>query len=784
LTALTDPEIMIARVNHRKAAASAIRPAAALPEGTAVYLTLEHGHSLWTMLTVTIVAVSLAAVFYRRVFRRLIPSRWRWLLALRLAAILLVVLLLFRPVLSLETDEARRKTIVLLVDASGSMATADDASGTSRFEQARARALDWSAKLKRDFDVQVVEFSDRAAVLGRPGDLTRLKPDGESTSLVRGLIAAGRVAPAADVEAIVLFSDGINNAAGDPAAMARRLGVTVHAVGVGNSLRNSPSYRDARVAGLECPEQLPVSNKARITAHIGQAGLAGQVVQAVLEEEGQRLDQAEVVLRDGETPQPVSFQFVPAVKGRHKYTVRVPLVPGEKITENNHRSAVTQVVDSKIRVLYIEGTLRAEYGALVERFFSKDPDLEFAALVQTRPNVFVERTNIEGLKLTGLPTDAATLERFDVILLGDLDVTYWKPEPMELLIKRVRDGAGFLAVGGYHALGPGGYGGSAIGGILPVIAGGRDIGQLAEAFLPVLTPAGRDHPIFANIGKFFPTASAPPQAAGLPPLDGCVRVAGARPGALVLAVHPAEGGKMPVLAVGPVGKGRTAVFTGDTTRNWQQGPRALDQESPFLRFWGQLIRWLANRSEAMKAEAGVVAQTDKAYYDPDSFITVMAEVRDKEGEGTEGALVTATIKGPPGAAETVTLTLTPIAGSAGSYQGSFEPKRAGTYEIVVAAKLGESILHAEKTTAEVGRTNLEFDRLDLDQAMLGRIATAAGGRYYHISTADELIGRLSRKEKARHVALEQPLYFPGLFWAAFVGVLGMEWFLRRRFQLR
>ncbi len=195
-----------------------------------------------------------------------------------------------------------------------------------------------------------------------------------------------------------------------------------------------------------------------------------------------------------------------------------------------------------------------------------------------------------------------------------------------------------------------------------------------------------------------------------------------------------------------------------------------------------MIRWLANRNEGMKAEAGVVAHTDKAYYDPDSPITVIAEVRDKEGEGTDKADVTAAVKGPQGTMETVSLA--PVAGSAGSYQGSFEPKRAGTYEIVVDAKLGDLLLHAQKTAAEVGRTNLEFDRLDLDDAMLGRIATAARGRYYHISTADELLGELDRKEKARHVSLEQPLYFPGVFWALFVGVLGAEWAMRRRFQLR
>ena len=68
--------------------------------------------------------------------------------------------------------------------------------------------------------------------------------------------------------------------------------------------------------------------------------------------------------------------------------------------------------------------------------------------------------------------------------------------------------------------------------------------------------------------------------------------------------------------------------------NWQQVPRALDQESPFLRFWGQMVRWLANRTESVKTEAGISTQTDKAYYAPDAPITITAVVRDKEGEGT------------------------------------------------------------------------------------------------------------------------------------------------------
>jgi hypothetical protein len=291
--------------------------------------------------------------------------------------------------------------------------------------------------------------------------------------------------------------------------------------------------------------------------------------------------------------------------------------------------------------------------------------------------------------------------------------------------------------------------------------------------------------VFANIARFFPTPSGPAQEYGLPPLEGCVRVGGPKPGATVLAVNPSEragGGAMPVLAVQPFGKGRTAVFTGDTTRNWQQARKALDQESPFVRFWGQTVRWLANRNEPVKAEAGVVAHAEKAEYEPDAPVAIVAVVRDTAGEGTDKAGVVARVQGPTGPAESVPLTPDPAV--TGRYTGTFEPRRPGAYEFFVDATLGGTTLHAGKARFDVGRPNLEFDRLDLDDATLTRLASATGGRYRHISTADGLVTDLDRRERRSRVALEQPLSWPGPYWALFVAALTAEWTLRKRYQLR
>jgi hypothetical protein len=239
---------------------------------------------------------------------------------------------------------------------------------------------------------------------------------------------------------------------------------------------------------------------------------------------------------------------------------------------------------------------------------------------------------------------------------------------------------------------------------------------------------------------------------------------------------------MPVLSVQPLDRGRTAVFAADTTRVWQQGPQALDRQSPFVQFWGQMVRWLAGRAETVEAHSGVAAATDKAAYEPGETVHITAVVRDKQGQGTAVAQVTANLKGPGGSMQRVTLSAVP--GTAGHYSGAVEPRAAGSYDVVVEARLGETNLTAEKLVVEVGRPNLEFERLDLDEKTLAGIAAAAGGRYVHLSAADHLIEQLDRSQRKKTTFVEQRLYWPPGFWALFVGVLTTEWVLRRKYQLR
>ncbi len=187
-------------------------------------LTLAQGLSVTTMLAVAAVAILLTGGFYYRAFGTLRTSQWGTLLALRVAAILLVVLLLFRPVFSYQNELAEKPALIFLLDTSASMSIADDASGVTRFNQARGKLEKWCAKLKDDFRLLPIAFAEQAEVLRGPEELPALKPTGKATSLLRALGAAAKQLPPGEVAAVLLLSDGIHNSAGTPADITTQNG--------------------------------------------------------------------------------------------------------------------------------------------------------------------------------------------------------------------------------------------------------------------------------------------------------------------------------------------------------------------------------------------------------------------------------------------------------------------------------------------------------------------------------------------------------------------------------
>ena len=722
------------------------------------------------------------------------------LLLLRLLAIAILVLLYFEPTLKLINRDVRRSKLLVLVDASGSMKINDGPNRISRLAWVQSELLGKRGVLTRlgeDFEVELYAFADGLDQI-EPGELAELKPVGRSTTLAPTVGEACAKVDKLETTGAMVFSDGIDNSGHDPVAHIARSGLPVFPVAVGSKLREKGDFKDIAVARVDYERYIAADNKTEITAHIEAVGLNRRRVAVRFHFDGKQKDEQMLVLDDFPGTQSVKLAFTPSQKGTYKCSVDVTEAPEERITDNNKKELDVIVTDPSIKVLLIEGVIRAEYKWQV-RTLQMDPNVALLALVQVRKGVFNQQGNVKDIRLSGFPKDYDTLKKFNVLLFGDIDRSFFTSEQLTNIQKFVEAGGGLLMTGGYSSLGPGGYAATPVEDVLPVRLGSKDIGQEKDAFAPTLTPDGATHPILSGIAPFFATGTAPAKRP-LPPLMGCTRVGPVKPGATTLVIHPrrtgSDGKPLVIAAVQRYGQGHSMVLAADTTWRWYLGLRGLGRETPYIKFWGQAMRWLAGKEIKEAEEKGLTAYTDRRYYEPGQTVRIYARVRDKQGQATNQANVTATVHGPAG--PPVARQIPYIPGTTGKYEVDFDPPSPGEYKMNVQAELLDGPVDKAKLLQfQVGRPNLEFDKLDLNDALLKRLADKTKGKYVTMVGLNNFVGQLKSREEAKSTITSVDVWSDdslSLFgqrlspyllvaFGLFVAAVTAEWVLRKRRQL-
>ncbi|MCL2646458.1 MAG: glutamine amidotransferase [Phycisphaerales bacterium] len=755
----------------------------------------------WTLL-VLIVAVYL---FYRRVYHYLPRVRMVTLFALRTLGMITLTMLLFQPVLGfIKTPESRSK-LAIIVDASGSMSYSDAPNQPNRYRQAAIAVQNTLVpRLEKNFDLQIFAYDGKhSAPLKSSDELDQIAPNGESTDL------GAAMALAANATQAVLISDGIHNGTTTIDAELGSITIPVHTVRVGSSDVEPSTVPDIAVVAVEGPQTATVNNLVTLTASIKSTALSDRTIKVILQTPteagaeggggGTVLDEQRLVLRSGPTPQTVQLKFTPDKVGRTTVRVRVPVDPGERSEANNQQDFPLLITDPKLAVLYIEGRVRPEVGPL-RRMLDQDPNVSAISMVQMQAGKFELRGTKPGDDLKGLPTTLAQWKRFKVIILGDLDASFLSPQQQKDLEQAVREGSGLLMIGGQNSFAPGGWGNTTLATLLPVSLDRVQPPQLDTKFVPQLTAAGNVHPIFRNITQFF---IAPDGRKGggpsqqMPELDGCVALAAPKPGAVVLAVHPTDkinGALATVLAVQQFGQGRTAAFAADTTWHWNLFLRAMEKDSPYNRFWGQMVRWLASHEDLQKKTGpSVTAMLAKERYEAGEPVTLRAAVTDKEGQSTNYATVRAEVTGPDGKTSQVPLTAKSAPGSAsgssdtvGIYEAVYHPKMSATYTVTFKATKDKSDLGKDQTTLVVLAAASEKEVLAAQPQILQLISHTTHARHIELAAVTSLADTLAASLPPAAIATKTtfPLYHNRIFFFAFIACFATEWFLRRKWQLQ
>jgi len=726
-----------------------------------------------------------------------------WLIALRLAAVGVVVLCLLNPQRVDEKRQQPKSRLAVLVDTSRSMSIQDVPDGRL------AQATSW---LKNTF-VPAVPDSVRVSYytfdqsLSARGALDALSPTGSVTALADALENLLALPGEEPWLGAVVCSDGIENGPGDPEAAARAFGrrkIPLHTLAVGTT----NEAHDIILENVQVRRAVPNQAPTRLTLSLRAPGYANQSVPIQVRQKQRLLASQDVKLTGQE--QQVQLEFTPQTKGFQTFEVSVPVQPGEWLASNNRRRFGLEVIDPTIRVLYLEGTPRQPESSKPEWDYLKDAlesdkDIRVKVLVRVKsaagkriepgskdPDTGRSVYPVEHPK-HGFPKTLEELLPYDVVIHSDILKESFTPEQLRNIARLVEEyGGGFVMIGGASAFGRGGYHRTILDRVIPVAMESSEDLQTRPIQMQVPARAWQ-HPLIA-------LGSTPEQTQAIwttkfPKLYGCNLVDHAKAGAVVLGQDPnprRSTGPILLMAAQEIGRGRSLAFTSDTTRSWGRDFETLwgepiDPAVPltesncdsryYRQFWVNAVRWLAAGKRG-KTNSAVTLELARNYTAPGQTVTASVKVRDPHLRDVAGAEVSVVLSGP----DKTSLTILATYDSANrSYLAQVSPAAPGDYTVAaIATRSGQSLGQDQQllVSEEVDR---EMSEVRARPDLMARLAQLSGGKGFTPANVDPRGLATAWTNKPEELIQHQrhPLWDKAWVLAAVLGLLAIEWSFRR-----
>jgi hypothetical protein len=605
--------------------------------------------------------------------------------------------------------------------------------------------------------------------------------------------------------AVVMLTDGVTTEGEDLAGVSRyaaQMGVPLFFIGVGDA----HELRDIYLHDLQCEDSVYVYDRIIFELKLTVQGYKGMTLPVALYEKGKErvLDSKNMTVDPDNRTVKVRLIHRPTEPGEKVYVIRVPVQEGEVDKENNQIERTIHVRETKqVKVLYVEGYRRYEYHylkTLLERETNrvkgnKSVNLKVLLLDADPDFPSQDRTALASMPTPFRNVDTHTrdddLWSYDVVIVGDVDPEARAENKMNEHMKNLADfvrerGGGLLVLGG-ERFSPGAFKNSALKDVLPIDLTGVRVSDidpeegLLDQYRAELTPIGRMHPIF----RFVPDEKENDEIWGKLKefywfADGYVPKRAAE----VLATHPVHKSgkkgpeKHPLIVQHFAGAGRCMFFGVNELWRWNW----REEQLHYNQFWIQTIRYLA-RTRVGRIELRLDRQTPYRRGEP---IKVMVRFPDDERPPPDKTEVKVVIErrapGKGGDRETRTVQLSKQEGSRATFETILTQTPEGDYRFWLSDPATKPRPQAEcKVLAPPG----EMERLRMNQSEMEQAATASGGRFYTLATADSLVDELPPGTRVTVSAAGPPFLLwnmVALFLLA-LGLLSTEWLMRKQKNL-
>jgi len=593
------------------------------------------------------------------------------------------------------------------------------------------------------------------------------EPGTSITASLEAVASSGGIPPAG----IILLSDGIDN------AKSQRSEVVLQNLGV----RGIPVYTVP--IGLTDPDDVSIRNivmqevaysgdKVPVRVQIQSKGYERRTARLAVLLNDRRVSSRIVRFDGGLQFEEVDFRVDVYEKGAAQIDVIIEPFDDEISTVNNRVSRSVRIVNEKVNVLYIEGNARWEYRYL-RAILKRDPRIN-ATFIASNVGPEVARNSPEHIER--FPDDREDAFQYDLVILGDVDASFFTDDELRLLEELIRDrGASLLMLCG-PMYSPGSYTGTPVQAMLPVrfdTEAGWE--KIAESVYPVLTREGRSSLVMTLENEVELNDRIWSRMA---PMDQLPPLLSAKPGATVLAVlsdSTARDQSYPLVAWQRYGTGKCMSIASD--RLWRLRYRTGDKYH--WRVWSQCIQFMT-LSRLMGEHKRIRLETDRSVYAVDGQCRLYAHVLDDSFDPVVQPVFEVYVSSIDGGQAKQLVSLRPDKSQPGLYEGYFAPPDPGRYRL----EANENDQRISSTT-EFQVTDVRQELIDTDMrlAHLQRIANLTGGASLGIRELSKLSSLVNDRLITTKVRSERPLWDNSLVALLLVALLGAEWILRRRYDL-
>ncbi len=726
----------------------------------------------WLAILIAVAGTVYAVLTYRRVSRQATGRDRAILIGLRVVAMSLVLFCLMRPALILKAAVPQQNFLGVLVDDSRSMQIPDEGDKPrgdfikKNFSAADSPML---AALNKRFAVRQFKFASNAERVQSAAGLTF---DGTSSRLGDALDRARDELSGLPLSGLLLISDGADTA--DTAfeesiSQLKAQGVPVFTIGVGEE----HLAHDVQVSRVDTPRRVLKGTALVVDVVVMQTGYAGQKVPLNVESDGRILAQQQITLPQNGESSTFRVQFLAPDAGLKTFRFRIPPQPGEQVTLNNQRDSRLEVYDRHEKILYYEGEPRFE-AKFIRQALEGDDNVQVVLLQRTNEKKYL-RLGVDNADelFGGFPTTRAELFAYRSIILGSVPASAFTADQLKMIAEFVNvRGGGLLMLGGRKAFSEGGWAGTPVGEVLPVVLT-PGLEQAADYFSSLTirpTREGLAHPA-TQISET--EQGSADRWTKLPQLSTVNRISKVKPGATVLLTGLDDGRtERPVLSYQRYGRGKALALITQDAWLWRMDASMAVDDTTHRTFWRRLLRWLVD-DVPDRVELSLSLDDVEA----GQPVTLVSDVRDKEYAPVNDAGVMAHVTTPRGTVEDVPLEWS--VSKAGEYKAVFTPSENGQYSVRVGASRAGDDLGSATATLVAGPSVSEYFDAGMRAPLLRRLAEETGGKFYTAKDTASLAEAISYSGRGVTVVDERDLWDMPIVFLLFLGVIGTEWAVRR-----